>query len=208
MRGNRSLAYPAICAMGSIPACAGEPRQAAGACGGHGVYPRVCGGTALLASPSNRAAGLSPRVRGNRVALQRVRLDVGSIPACAGEPSCSSLSCSARPVYPRVCGGTDVACRPDSSSSGLSPRVRGNHEQHGSSDHQHRSIPACAGEPSGNPRRPHGGTVYPRVCGGTAPRVAVENVTHGLSPRVRGNPLLPEIGGKEDRSIPACAGEP
>ena len=51
-------------------------------------------------------------------------------------------------------------------------------------------------------------SVYPRVCGGTAPAPGSDTAAMGLSPRVRGNrgdaseALLP-FG-----SIPACAGEP
>ena len=33
-------------------------------------------------------------------------------------------------------------------------------------------------------------------------------VVAGLSPRVRGNPLLPALANQCRRSIPACAGEP
>ena len=100
-------------------------------------------------------------------------------------------------VYPRVCGGTDVGpARP-------------------SSRHYLRSIPACAGEPRSIKRaEDRVRSVYPRVCGGTAstcayglsisepvyPRVCggtlrtsltrFELNQTGLSPRVRGNPIL------------------
>ena len=71
------------------------------------VYPRVCGGTYIIANNADDSDGLSPRVRGNRagapepvdisrsipacagnlvVDCQAYRL-VGSIPACAGEPA-------------------------------------------------------------------------------------------------------------------------
>ena len=53
--------------MGSIPACAGEPRRERAGKQGQGL-------------------GLSPRVRGNRIGLDFVPLIEGSIPACAGEP--------------------------------------------------------------------------------------------------------------------------
>ena len=57
------------------------------------VYPRVCGGTRslrLLIAPT----GLSPRVRGNLLAGLPVTAvnQLGSIPACAGEPPCGILS--------------------------------------------------------------------------------------------------------------------
>ena len=90
------------------------------------VYPRVCGGTAALATLFALLEGLSPRVRGNpatrlcRPAAER------SIPACAGEPYCAIAQRRLGEVYPRVCGGTRTPSAPRSPLSGLSPRVRGN----------------------------------------------------------------------------------
>ena len=51
-------------------------------------------------------------------------------------------------------------------------------------------------------------TVYPRVCGGTVGKYLPFNSIVGLSPRVRGNPPLYASRSKDNRSIPACAGEP
>ena len=50
--------------------------------------------------------------------------------------------------------------------------------------------------------------VYPRVCGGTAVALILENAVHGLSPRVRGNHRGGDPVALVARSIPACAGEP
>ena len=50
--------------------------------------------------------------------------------------------------------------------------------------------------------------VYPRVCGGTEILDAARSVPAGLSPRVRGNLLDVADWEMENRSIPACAGEP
>ena len=91
-----------------------------------------------------------------------------------------------------------------------------------------RSIPACAGEPRACTARARPCRVYPRVCGGTGRRAACWVQTRGLSPRVRGNHhlfsksatydgLSPRVRGNrrglragvdDQRSIPACAGEP
>ena len=189
---------------GSIPACAGEP------CGtasrrrsiDHRVYPRVCGGAPIASTEEILARRrVYPRVCGgamkaidlHAVVYPRVcggaadaRLDNGSIPACAGEPTVSHLaglipalrgrSTGARRVYPRVCGGA----APSSYKS--RPPVG--------------SIPACAGEPS--PVCPRGST-----DGGSIPACAGEpwrgpSVT---CPNLRRSRLA---GG----SIPACAGEP
>ena len=96
---------------GSIPACAGEPLRLTSGCmsADERVYPRVCGGTipgqnsdrsaarqgsipACAGEPSTQdfrschfGGGLSPRVRGNRLASH--------------DAPCG--------VYPRVCGGTE-----------------------------------------------------------------------------------------------------
>ena len=50
--------------------------------------------------------------------------------------------------------------------------------------------------------------VYPRACGGTAAHRGRLDVDEGLSPRVRGNPLLVLSDGGGSGSIPARAGEP
>ena len=111
---------------GSIPACAGEPGMGGAVMGMRAVYPRVCGGTYRTLMPMPAAGGLSPRVRGNRPARVRKGKQLGSIPACAGEPVLASSRNRAARVYPRVCGGTSSVGAPISSQCGLSPRVRGN----------------------------------------------------------------------------------
>ena len=86
VRGNRNERVNLVKPLRSIPACAGEPTT--GAIGGYadGVYPRVCGGTAPAPALRTTSGGLSPRVRGNRQIPRYDFPDVGSIPACAGEP--------------------------------------------------------------------------------------------------------------------------
>ena len=172
------------------------------------VYPRVCGGTRPRRRPSSHASGLSPRVRGNLLVWLLLRRSCRSIPACAGEPL-DRLSRSMRDlVYPRVCGGTDGSRTSFRRRHGLSPRVRGNHEQ---PDHEwrcRRSIPACAGEPAGYHRSALLKPVYPRVCGGTSFMRRSTSFVSGLSPRVRGNLKRKGRAGRVTGSIPACAGEP
>ena len=65
VRGNRNRPQPAGLGLGSIPACAGEPRSLVMLTGVSGVYPRVCGGTSKGSQIGDIWAGLSPRVRGN-----------------------------------------------------------------------------------------------------------------------------------------------
>ena len=208
VRGNRRRRRNGLRCMGSIPACAGEPEFIRQGVRAIGVYPRVCGGTRISPSVFRPPIGLSPRVRGNRIG-QPVRLGVNwSIPACAGEPTESSFRSGISPVYPRVCGGTTCVSRALSASLGLSPRVRGNRPRRLAAAARGGSIPACAGEPPLSDRHPRRPEVYPRVCGGTDHAPSPTARLLGLSPRVRGNPSMPQSKMAPPRSIPACAGEP
>ena len=111
--------------------------------------------------------GLSPRVRGNRIAMPALPSLGRSIPACTGEPSkwpSTSYRCQ---VYPRVYGGTMSSTLPPFLAAGLSPRVRGNRQQLESPSVPRRSIPACTGEPGSWAKWSRRLQVYPRVYGGT-----------------------------------------
>ncbi len=147
-------------------------------------------------------------MRGNRERCPVIPVDRGSIPACAGEPLWNMSRCLVPAVYPRVCGGTHAIQACDSTLVGLSPRVRGNLITIIGSVVTARSIPACAGEPILHYPECLVNTVYPRVCGGTTDKSNGHKISHGLSPRVRGNPYRRRRSGVLTRSIPACAGEP
>ena len=69
--------------------------------------------------------------------------------------------------YPRVCGGTLTALPNETTATGLSPRVRGNQIWCAFLLLSRRTIPACAGEPSGGDGFLNIPKDYPRVCGGT-----------------------------------------
>ena len=87
VRGNRRQQQNISHRGGSIPACAGEPPSRMMLLNPPRVYPRVCGGTQRPGGMPAPTCGLSPRVRGNPSSSLLTRLMLGSIPACAGEPS-------------------------------------------------------------------------------------------------------------------------
>ena len=126
VRGNPGMRRTRRASSGSIPACAGEPLFRVVVAGYRRVYPRVCGGTRLVALGNRLVAGLSPRVRGNRSISIPPGVLSGSIPACAGEPTSRATRDSPCGVYPRVCGGTQPRRQATACCAGLSPRVRGN----------------------------------------------------------------------------------
>ena len=151
------------------------------------VYPRACGGTDGQSMCFITYSGLSPRVRGNPPARSSPATSTRSIPARAGEPTDSMPAMDRGAVYPRACGGTWTGWSSTLTSTGLSPRVRGNLATAFDNAAFERSIPARAGEPEQIPRGSPEGGVYPRACGGTGAWVNRSNVSNGLSPRVRGN---------------------
>ena len=208
VRGNRCQGLSKAPRRRSIPACAGEPPRHTAATSPAQVYPRVCGGTRRWGDSIGHFLGLSPRVRGNHPRRWLGLFPLWSIPACAGEPWALSCAPACRSVYPRVCGGTRRWRRYWTRGSGLSPRVRGNRGGLRRGRGMARSIPACAGEPSGQHTLGVDAGVYPRVCGGTATGRFQAVAGVGLSPRVRGNPRSPAMRSRPSRSIPACAGEP
>ena len=149
VRGNPRHNLGAPGAVGSIPACAGEPQCRRGTDANRRVYPRVCGGTQITLTIGVNEPGLSPRVRGNRPASIPTVACQRSIPACAGEPRRVMLSRAGNRVYPRVCGGTGAYPGDCTNFEGLSPRVRGNRAAGAGAGAEGGSIPACAGEPCG-----------------------------------------------------------
>ena len=72
--------------VGSIPAGAGEPSCGSRSRGRPAVYPRGCGGAALIGLARGPLRGLSPRVRGSRYSELSPSGSGRSIPAGAGEP--------------------------------------------------------------------------------------------------------------------------
>ena len=118
----------------------------------------------------------------------------------------SSPARSRRRVYPRACGGTRVVLHGAVSSSGLSPRLRGNRRVQLPCGKVLGSIPAPAGEPGSLAESKGGAKVYPRACGGTAIRTATTRRLAGLSPRLRGVPSVAIGHGRRPRIIPASAG--
>ena len=146
VRGSRVRSLRVYVCVGSIPACAGEPKC---------ICPSLC-----------QPMGLSPRVRGSPGWTLCDLHNQRSIPACAGEPSDLVDSCLNLGVYPRVCGGAQRRRRGLLGPKGLSPRVRGSLSERWRIMHEAWSIPACAGEPCGWLFVPMLEMVYPRVCGG------------------------------------------
>ena len=208
LRGNHHEFPPSPLLPGSIPAPAGEPQCRRISSVGQRVYPRACGGTYPALTTALALAGLSPRLRGNRLRHVWREVDAGSIPAPAGEPERLLRHEPVHSVYPRACGGTVAGYATGLVIGGLSPRLRGNREKPTARPGRTGSIPAPAGEPCNLTQIRPAPTVYPRACGGTFSGLVASTEYDGLSPRLRGNREKPTARPGRTGSIPAPAGEP
>ena len=192
----------------SIPACAGEPATGSGGAAHGGVDPRVCGGAIGRRVWPRAWAGRSPRVRGSLERIDVPLREVGSIPACAGEPNRARDAPARARVDPRVCGGAPARASSVAAFCGRSPRVRGSPGGRVLGEGAGGSIPACAGEPDRAWRGRAPLRVDPRVCGGARWASCRTRTSSGRSPRVRGSPAVMRMVMSVSGSIPACAGEP
>ncbi len=191
----------------SIPAWAGEARQARPKSKANKVDPRVGGGSSPAATLVTLATGRSPRGRGKQFFESLDHGGLGSIPAWAGEAP-DTDHCPGYPaVDPRVGGGSELGWDAITQKMGRSPRGRGKRCRHTSPRPRPRSIPAWAGEA----RRcfmvlPHL-WVDPRVGGGSAEFIAGQQRDQGRSPRGRGKLNWYRHQQLQHGSIPAWAGE-
>ena len=208
VRGNPAHGRSPSLFSGPIPACAGQPSPRPTRPLKTRAYPRVCGATEIATNPPGGEDGLSPRVRGNPPLNSVTRMGQGPIPACAGQPACATSQMRHPWAYPRVCGATSSSPVAIWKVKGLSPRVRGNPVRHYCPGLGQGPIPACAGQPNLNWHCCTRCRAYPRVCGATYIETISTFCLAGLSPRVRGNPLLLSSLQALAGPIPACAGQP
>ena len=185
-RGRRKWHEPNGGKARSIPACAGETWQTAGAKRAHRVDPRVRGGDPSAKAAPRRYPGRSPRARGRPYAGCCPRSNAGSIPACAGETPVHTPGIRTWQVDPRVRGGDASAYGHAAFSMGRSPRARGRRSNQRRPTSGVGSIPACAGETFVVTNTAADPEVDPRVRGGDRNSPPPQATVQGRSPRARG----------------------
>ena len=122
--------------------------------------------------------------------MANFRLPRGSIPALTGKPGRGDFPEDHPGVYPRAYGETAFDRAAGPVTDGLSPRLRGNPAGRADGRQALGSIPALTGKPTSAPKRGSMIWVYPRAYGETAGTPVVIAEVWGLSPRLRGNPLI------------------
>ena len=207
-RGNHREAKIKETELGSIPAWAGKPARGGRSGPRTWVHPRVGGETEGPAFSVDSSQGPSPRGRGNHKPSRLTLAPFGSIPAWAGKPTSDGGLDLYEKVHPRVGGETAARPRMANSTTGPSPRGRGNLLWRSSFAPWVRSIPAWAGKPGCRLRSTHRIRVHPRVGGETVLCSAEVLSSRGPSPRGRGNRPRSDLTDAAQRSIPAWAGKP
>ena len=145
-------------------------------------------------------------MRGTRVPGESRAAEWRFIPAHAGNTRCRS-GCRRRPaVHPRACGEHGALGDRRCPFVGSSPRMRGTRARERAASCYGRFIPAHAGNTvSGEAHAPKR-SVHPRACGEHGSMPTVERTASGSSPRMRGTRLSPAAGPRDERFIPAHAG--
>ena len=195
-----------LAAAGIIPACAGNTPKHGEPSVRRRDHPRVCGEHGHVLSVADRYSGSSPRVRGTPVERHAPQLQVGIIPACAGNTLACTSAGRTTWDHPRVCGEHASPARASNFSAGSSPRVRGTPMSSRREEQENGIIPACAGSTYGSSSGQRQAGDHPRVCGEHGRVFCPAVRLAGSSPRVRGTPELAGVVGDAQGIIPACAG--
>ena len=125
VRGRLTKKHVNFTCTGLIPASAGQTSLCALLDDRAGAHPRECGADHTRVHEAVNRRGSSPRVRGRRAGGERGCVDVGLIPASAGQtPLSRSCPRSAR-AHPRECGADNRETSAPRLTLGSSPRVRG-----------------------------------------------------------------------------------
>ena len=170
------------------------------------VHPRLCGEHPYHTPAGSNSNGSSPPVRGTHSLGE-----VGSrlcrfIPACAGNTATSIGRAIPMAVHPRLCGEHATGESDLQNYAGSSPPVRGTLLPRVYDAHLGRFIPACAGNTTTPGRLSGRYAVHPRLCGEHSAGATSDGNNIGSSPPVRGTLGWRDLGWKQDRFIPACAG--
>ena len=189
-----------------IPAWAGNTARARSARRSEPVHPRVGGEHSAEMDGSRFRAGSSPRGRGtHRRVLHPIILN-RFIPAWAGNTAPPGTATGRTSVHPRVGGEHRRGRMGVAGGGGSSPRGRGTQRDQQAPVGIDRFIPAWAGNTRTLAGRPSRRSVHPRVGGEHAGVDPTDVTWAGSSPRGRGTPH-PILGrDRDDRFIPAWAG--
>ena len=186
MRGTPFPHLRFVVPVGIIPAHAGNTKVGSPNVFVSRDHPRACGEHVDGASHDVGAEGSSPRMRGTRQTVHRLRRPAGIIPAHAGNTSRPCMMPSLVQDHPRACGEHYRTGVVPFAVSGSSPRMRGTQHVCWYFCVIHGIIPAHAGNTKFKPKKTTDDWDHPRACGEHCPRNSRVCRSSGSSPRMRG----------------------
>ncbi len=157
-------------------------------------HPRGCGEHPALSKQRKPNQGSSPRMRGALIVRRGGVGGVGIIPADAGSTLSPANAAADNVDHPRGCGDHDRDGGKSAWHAGSSPRMRGAQSGLTRVDGS-RIIPADAGSTPRQPCSPPAPGDHPRGCGEHSIRSCRLALQCGSSPRMRGAPHGPHLGG-------------
>ncbi len=205
-RGTRAAMYVISIMVRFIPAWAGNTWCAGVDWFGGAVHPRVGGEHEMALEHVEAMAGSSPRGRGTLATFPLHEYAGRFIPAWAGNTGMRSTAAQQCAVHPRVGGEHVRGGNLYKRNRGSSPRGRGTPHQPYTGRSVIRFIPAWAGNTRPALLEAFEGPVHPRVGGEHSRREYLYTAPTGSSPRGRGTPAHSGSPGRQDRFIPAWAG--
>ena len=136
-------------------------------------HPRACGANRGMGMSRSSLFGSSPRMRGKRVDTPLRAESRRIIPAHAGQTTPTPCPAAKASDHPRACGANIMVNSYDHTNNGSSPRMRGKPVGGLPALHQHRIIPAHAGQTQTAYLRHSRIADHPRACGanGEASRI-------------------------------------
>ena len=206
MRGTLIYIVLPIFLAGIIPAYAGNTSVAYPPRKRGRDHPRVCGEHFVSDCSVDKSAGSSPRMRGTLKMYAIEDMNVGIIPAYAGNTTGVVVAVMVSGDHPRVCGEHFGTARGGGTHRGSSPRMRGTPRRASLQRFWTRIIPAYAGNTL--PTRSVAATIgdHPRVCGEHPTFARPDELVLGSSPRMRGTLRGNGSGSGSYGIIPAYAG--
>ena len=125
MRGTRGDDIRVMIPGGLIPTYAGNTPLTKAHPEDAGAHPHVCGEHAAELAATALTQGSSPRMRGTRYKLRRMRSWAGLIPTYAGNTHLDAFERADAGAHPHVCGEHDNLRDVRVRKLGSSPRMRG-----------------------------------------------------------------------------------
>ena len=188
MRGTLGFAIVLPSIFGIIPAYAGNTCLRCCKTRKTRDHPRVCGEHSPCAVACASCLGSSPRMRGTLIKRVPSVLNIGIIPAYAGNTRLSVGVHGVLGDHPRVCGEHAIINGTLILSKGSSPRMRGTPENVSRGNLVQGIIPAYAGNTVAVPKCYVTIGDHPRVCGEHKAYFDRLDGIEGSSPRMRGTP--------------------